>query len=87
MDVRAGALQEAWLQDVSYCPSGDAADSDAIISYVTVTQVAAEVSLPAVGPSVSQLLLPTVETELRRLIQLAKKYQLRLAVAKFAKIV
>ncbi|CAM9380771.1 unnamed protein product, partial [Ectocarpus fasciculatus] len=34
-------------------------------------------SLPPVSPAVAQLLLPTVETEIRRLIQIAHKFQKR----------
>ena len=40
-------------------------------------QLAAEMSLPPVSPAAAQLLLPTVETEVRRLIQIAHKFQKR----------
>jgi hypothetical protein len=43
----------------------------------SLCQVAEEVSLPPVSPAVGRLLLPAVETELRRLIQLSHKFQRR----------
>lgn len=70
----AAPLREAWLQEVCW----------AIVSCFHVLfhlyfemQVAEEVSLPAVSPAVSHLLLPAVEMELRRLIQLSHKFQRR----------
>ena len=39
--------------------------------------MAKEVKLPPVGPDVVKMILPTVETEIRRLIQMARKFQRR----------